>query len=292
MKQMILPIILSLFIFACNSETMDGFLLDDLAGEQLVVTSVASKAIASADYKVKNVSLTTNINEDDRPQEAIQPHQNTSLSVILKNNAKEIKDGIFQSIVLETTEDGELISTNFYTWINDKSGVNIIDVTHYNDDKMAHGNKIGQYYYELWKEKNSFFLSYNDLLLEKDFLQKAENGYMYNSNISIGTTKDDLITILGPPTISDWYHGGTHYVYNDISFILDDSKKVVSISMPGNRIKTTLEEVPIILGAPTSVDHFEKYNAVFYSYELEQYTLSFEAVSENDKVVNIWLNKK
>lgn len=207
-----------------------------------------------------------------------------------ESHTKEIKTGVFQSVYTDTDDDGEIVNIQFRTWLLDKSGKTLIDISSFNDNILAHGTSIGKNYYDLWIELPNFYLSYHDLNLNFDFLNMAKKGKMYTSNVTIGFSKEQLISKVGQPIISDWYHGGTYYFYNDIGFILDDNK-VAAINLPGNRINISLNEVPLILGEPTSKLYFEYDNLMFYTYELENYSLSFEAVNEEKKVENIWLMK-
>ncbi len=295
MKPIIFPFFVIFFIIACSSETLNDLSLNEyqIVQEPLVSSVTTTQTLASTNANAYEGAATKSITDNDKAIETTSDQRLVELTLesINENEVKEIKDGVFQTVVTEMTESEEnIISINFFTWINDKKGINLIDASYFNDDKMAHGKKIGEYYNDLWIDKESFFLSYHDLMLDIAFLETAENGQMYTSNISIGLSKEDLISALGSPIISDWYHGGTYYFYNDIGFILDDKEKVVSINMPGNRVKITLEEVPILLGEPTTIEYFEKENTIFYSYEVGQYTLSFESVSEDENIANIWLN--
>lgn len=218
-------------------------------------------------------------------------NMNISEEIISSEHVKEVADGVFQTVIEEPLVNSIGTSINFYTWSISDDQIKLLDKTMYNDVEQVYGYRIGEFYYQLWKEYPDFYLSFLNLELDSSFLTSAKIGEMVSCNIKLGTSLDELIETLGKPIVTDWYHGGSYYSYNDIAFILDEQMNVIAINMPGNRLKRTLNEVVTVFGAPsvTTIDELD--NTLFYSYEIGNYTLSFEASSEEDLVRNIWLNQ-
>ncbi len=205
---------------------------------------------------------------------------------------KEIKDGVYQGVLVEFTEEGVEPSINFYTWKLTNDHENLLDVIKYNNKASNYGFEMGNFYLHLWEEVDDFFVSYHDVQLSNEFLEAGKLGYMYSSEIPIGASKAQLISIYGEPIVSDWYNGGILYSYNDLFYILDEKETVKAINMSGNRIKTILQDVSASLGPPSHIEYSELTNSYFYSYHLGDYLLLFEADDQTSMVLNIWLEKK
>ncbi|RXI98446.1 DUF4309 domain-containing protein [Anaerobacillus alkaliphilus] len=219
--------------------------------------------------------------------------QLTSIDEIIKSidKVKEIKDGVFQGVLVEFLPHSLEPSIEFYTWLrNDK--IELIDINKFNDEVTTYGFEMGRFYLDLWDRVDDFYVSYHDLELTEEFLVAGKLGKMYTSPITIGTSKDQVIALKGEPIVSDWYNGGILYSYNDIVYIFDENEVVKAVNMPGNRIKSILQEVPTMLGQPSSIHYSELDSILTYSYQLGNYALSFEADQETSSVTTIWLHKK
>lgn len=214
---------------------------------------------------------------------------NSSVTLPAFEKVKKIKDGIFQGVTKEEIDGAD--SINFYTWKNNDPW-EIIDIISYDDIHMSSSLEIGYFYLSLWNEVEDFFLSYHDLHLSPQFLEEAKKGFMIHSKIGIGSTEEQLLSTLGPPHVQDWFHGGLLYVYSDLSYILNDHLQIVAILMPGNRINIPLKEVPTILGSPYTIDYSEKDRSFIYTYEAGSYLLQFEALDEEQNVMDVWLVEK
>ncbi|MCT8137482.1 DUF4309 domain-containing protein [Anaerobacillus sp. CMMVII] len=202
-------------------------------------------------------------------------------------NVKEIKRGIYQGVIEELTETE--YSIQFFTWKKTVDSIELIDTSEFNDQMMNQGIENGQFYLGLWNEIDSFFLSYHDLPLSKEFLDAGMQGHLPTSQIKLGMSSEEVINFLGQPVVTDWYYGGILYSYNDMAYVLDDELNVIAINMPGNRIASLLKDVSKELGKPTSIQYSEIEDIVTYIYELGSFTISFEATQENSKVLAIWL---
>ncbi|QOY34000.1 DUF4309 domain-containing protein [Anaerobacillus isosaccharinicus] len=200
---------------------------------------------------------------------------------------KEIKNGVFQGVFEEVIENQ--ICINFYTWVKENGSIEIIDHTAFNDVHMKHGLEAGHFYLNLWEDIDSFYLSYHDLQLSENFLEVGHLGQMPSSPITIGMSSHEVEASLGPPTVTDWYYGAIYYFYNDIAFLIGEDNRVVAIEMPGNRIKTELQDVQKELGEPTSIQYSELDDTIIYLYEIGEYTIAFEAYKENSNVITITL---
>lgn len=206
------------------------------------------------------------------------------LKLINSNKVKQVGDLTYQTVIEE--ED----NISFYTW-KEVNGVEIefIDIAIFNNQELPNGLRIGKFYYQVWYEKEDFFFSYHDLEFDLTFIDEAKHGRIPTSAVNIGMSNEDVVSMLGEPIVIDWYHGGTYYHYNEQAFIFNDLFDVVAIKMPGNRISALLETVITILGEPSEVIFDELDNTLFYSYKLDNYTLSFETPSNAEQVRNVWL---
>lgn len=216
---------------------------------------------------------TTNVEKPNKP-----------LNFKKSNKVKYLGDFTYQTVIEEND------SISFYTW-EEANGteIKIIDIAVFNNQVLDHGLRIGKSYYQMWHEKEDFYLSYHDLDLNLTFIDEAKHGKIPTSAVNIGMNIEDVVSMLGEPVIKDWYHGGTYYHYNEQAFIFNDLFDVVAIKMPGNKISILLEDVTTILGEPSEIIFDELDNTLFYSYKLDKFTLSFEGKSKVKQVQNVWL---
>ncbi|MFN7251624.1 MAG: hypothetical protein ACK4M9_12635 [Anaerobacillus sp.] len=256
-----------LFLFGCSLADRDE-VVDILEAE---VTSIADI------YLLGTTALSTDI-----------PSEELISKLERIKTVKEIKAGVFQGIV-EVLDNNLMHSIDFYTWAKNSDSIQIIDHTAFNEHNKTDGLETGIFYFQLWNEIDSFYLSYNDLRLTAGFLNSGKLGQLPTSPITIGMSKEQLVETKGPPVVTDWYNGGTLYSYNDIAFIIDQNHNVVAISMPGFRINTILDDIPTQIGQPTDIQYSELANTVSYLYKLENYTIAFEADEESTEVLNILL---
>lgn len=206
---------------------------------------------------------------------------------------KKINENLYQSVSIEPIDHAFEKSINFYTWQQlDNERMKLIDVTNFDNFSQIVGYEIGQFYLNIWEENEAFYVSYKNIDLSDSFLKSASNGKLEGSHISIGTSEKELLVELGNPVMIDWYYGGMYYVYGEIGFIIDDNSSVVAICLPGSRMKTTLEEVELKLGAPTTMTYDEATYLYTYSYDVGNYQLNFEGYEKNIDVMNIWLLEK
>jgi hypothetical protein len=256
-----------MFLFGCSLADRDE-VIDILEAE---VTSIAANYLLG----------TTTALSTDIPSEEL-------ISKLERIKIKEIKAGVFQGII-EVLDNNLMHSIDFYTWTKNSDLIQIIDHTAFNEHNKKDGLETGIFYFQLWNEIESFYLSYHDLRLSADFLNTGKLGQLPTSPITIGMSKEQLVETKGSPVVTDWYNGGILYSYNDIAYIIDQNHNVVAITIPGFRINTILDDIPTQIGQPTDIQYSELANTVSYLYKLENYTIAFEAAEENTEVLNILL---
>ncbi|OIJ10594.1 hypothetical protein BKP37_18865 [Anaerobacillus alkalilacustris] len=277
MKQ-ILFVICWIFLVACgtNQETNLHHLEDEYSRNHNIYISSSSE----------NELVATLLNiSPDNDENLITTSNNNYFTQ--NNLLKEIKEGIFQTIITEK-QDNHVRGISFYTWIENEDEIIILDKVKFTDDVDL---QLGQFYSDIWHENNKFYLSYHDLDVTSSFITEALTGRMVTSPIIIGSSKNEVILKVGEPSMTDWYLGGTYYYYNDMAYLFDEASNVVAINMPGLRINVQISEVIEKLGAPTNKSYSEMENSYYYSYEAGPYLLSFEVFDKDKNITNIWLTK-
>lgn len=209
---------------------------------------------------------------------------NLQLSSILGTDIKVINQKYLQTV--EMKQNKEWI---FTTWEYDQEGKKLHPI----DESILAGDDEGrgEYWYQLWTEKQEFYFPFQNLELTSDFVEKAKLGIPLGSPFPIGTNIAN-IKKSEPYFMEEGFMDGSPYLmYPEISYFYEQSTGIVSaVSIPGERVKTNLNEIKRLFGVPERESNNPNgeglvvYNADKYAVEI--------AFHANGEVQNIYLRKK
>ncbi|MBY0122975.1 hypothetical protein [Bacillus sp. S/N-304-OC-R1] len=235
----------------------------------------------------------------------LQPNENGSSKVYLYT----IKDGELKKI---STEDKmktifgteiKVINQNylqtahlqenkvwkFITWEYNEaqSTINKLDESQLNEKEISEGED----WYQKWSEQKEFYYPFHNIELSSDIVEKAKHGIPLGSPYPIGTNIAN-IKKSEPNFMEEGFIKETPYLmYPEITYYYEKSTgTVTAVSIPGERVKTTIENVKQLLGKPDREEKTSEgetqsvYNADKYIVEI----LS----GESGKVSTIYLAKK
>ncbi|MEH7524927.1 hypothetical protein V7149_16850 [Bacillus sp. JJ1503] len=150
---------------------------------------------------------------------------------------------------------------------------------------------LSEQWYKRWSEKRELYYPFHNIELSHDMVEKAKQGIPLGSPYPIGTNIAN-IKKSEPNFMEEGIMEGTPYLmYPEITYFYDSATgSVTAVSIPGERVKTTLEEIKKLLGDPEQegINADKEIRAV---YNADKYVV--EVLSdENGMVKNIYLSKK
>lgn len=196
------------------------------------------------------------------------------------SDVKIINETIFQTIYIATDQS----KWGFQTWQLkvENAELQLIEDTQYSTSDSPLRSQMGRYYLRKWKENEDFFFNYQDdpfsISMIDPFVQ------------TLGIRKQELIDIVGSPSLVESISGGEFYIYNDHAYIIDTlSQEIQAVVIPGSRINMKINSVTTLLGQPDDINLNEQYGSYFYTYQSGDYSLSFETSVTDETILNVWI---
>lgn len=235
----------------------------------------------------------------------LQPRENGDSKVYLYG----IKDGELKKIStenqLETISGTEIKVINqkylqtahmqenkvwkFITWeYNEKQlTINKIDESQLDEKEIAEGEN----WYQRWSEQKEFYYPFHNIELNSDIVEKAKHGIPLGSPYPIGTNITN-IKKSEPNFMEEGFMKETPYLmYPEITYFYEKTTGIVTaVSIPGERVKTTIDGVKQLLGKPDLEEQTSdgKTRSV---YSADKYNVEILS-GEGGKVSSIYLAKK
>lgn len=174
----------------------------------------------------------------------------------------------------------------FATWGFDKEAM----VLYKHDETLVEGQE-GEKWYKLWSEKSEYFFPFLNIELTSEVLEKAKQGIPLGSPYPIGTSISN-IKKSNPHYIEEGRDGnGVPYVsYPEITYYFEEATGIVNaVSIPGERLKTTLTNVKKLFGLPEQ--EMDKNDGKLAVYLADKYSIEILTDKEG-KVEQMFLRKK
>ncbi|WP_313799869.1 DUF4309 domain-containing protein [Cytobacillus sp.] len=207
--------------------------------------------------------------------------QSESILPIVGTKVKAVNQKFIQTAHLVGGEDWI-----FTTWGFDKEAMVL-----YKHDETQVEEQEGEKWYKLWNEKSEYFFPFLNIELTSEVLEKAKQGIPLGSPYPIGTS------------ISNIKKSNPHYIdegrdaidvpyvsYPEITYYFEEATGIVNaVSIPGERLKTTLTNVKKLFGTPQQeIDKGEGKLAVYLA---DKYSIEILTDKEG-KVKQMFLRKK
>ncbi|WNS76353.1 hypothetical protein RRV45_04910 [Bacillus sp. DTU_2020_1000418_1_SI_GHA_SEK_038] len=155
----------------------------------------------------------------------------------------------------------------------------------------ATSRNVSEHWYKRWSEKKELYYPFHNIELSHDMVEKAKQGIPLGSPYPIGTNIAN-IKKSEPNFMEEGLTEGTPYLmYPEITYYYEQATgTVTAVSFPGERVKTTMDEIKKLLGNPEQ----EEINAdkeILAVYNADKYVVKVLS-SEDGKVKTIYLSKK
>ncbi|MBP2241893.1 hypothetical protein J2Z40_002466 [Cytobacillus eiseniae] len=201
---------------------------------------------------------------------------NEQILPIIGKEIKAINQKFIQSVHLYGEKEWM-----FTTWKFDKESMTFIK----HDETVVKGNE-GENWFNLWNEKKEYFFPFQNLELSSDVIDKAKQGIPLGSPYPIGTNIANI-----KKSDSKFLEEGTTYVmYPDITYYFDDATGIVNaVSIPGERMKTNLENIKKLFGEPAEEVNGKDGKRVIY--QADKYRVEL-MINPDESVESIYLRKK
>ncbi|KOP71104.1 hypothetical protein ACFFHH_04120 [Cytobacillus solani] len=207
--------------------------------------------------------------------------QNESILPIVGTKVKAINQKFIQTAHLVDGEDWI-----YTTWGFDKESMILFK----HDETLVEGQE-GEKWYKLWSEKSEYFFPFLNIELTSEVLEKAKQGIPLGSPYPIGTSISNIKK--SDPHYFDEgidVDGIPYVLYPEITYYFEEATGIVNaVSIPGERLKTTLTNVKKMFGTPDQ--EMKKNEGELAVYLAENY--SIEILTDKDgKVERMYLRKK
>lgn len=163
------------------------------------------------------------------------------LEPILGTEIKTINQKFIQTAHLNGENEWE-----FTTW-----GFGKESMTLFKQDETKLEGQDGKDWYNLWSEKKEHYFPFLNLELSSEVIEKAKQGIPLGSPYPIGTNISN-IKKSNPHYLEEGVNGEVHFVtYPEMTYYFDGTTGIVNaVSIPGERMKTTLANVKKLFGNP------------------------------------------
>ncbi|GKU84425.1 YjgB family protein [Niallia sp. NCCP-28] len=140
-----------------------------------------------------------------------------------------------------------------------------------------------------WLQVEEYYYPYKNVQDISNIISKAEQGMLIGSQYPIGTNMD-VIKKSNPNYIKEEKQKDTVTVtYPEVTYYYNEKEKQVkAISIPGIRLKTTLQDLEVKFGQPKSYRKNKEITAV---YEAGKYELHF-VITDSQEIESIQLMKR
>ncbi|ARK31192.1 DUF4309 domain-containing protein [Halalkalibacter krulwichiae] len=129
--------------------------------------------------------------------------------------------------------------------------------------------------------------------LSFSWIEKGYDGVFIPTNTKLGETEEDIRESFGVPITTGSYEGGIFLEYSQATFFINpETKKSVAIASDISDERITFKDLKRLLGTPDSIDYNEMDDFWMYVYDLDEYELVFESVSEQSELSFVWLKSK
>ncbi|WP_082153796.1 DUF4309 domain-containing protein [Bacillus sp. LL01] len=124
------------------------------------------------------------------------------------------------------------------------------------------------------------------------WIEKGFNGVFAPSDQAIGKSQAEVVAQLGEPNEKGSYEGGHFYAYDRTTYIFSKKDDLLeAITMDISDYKVSADEMKRALGTPDRSEIDELSGYWTYHYELDDYTLYFEAQDEGSSLEFVWFMK-
>ncbi|PWW25554.1 hypothetical protein DFO73_113154 [Cytobacillus oceanisediminis] len=141
-------------------------------------------------------------------------------------------------------------------------------------DREELGSENNASWMNKWIEDEAFYYPFKNLELSSDVIEKAKQGIPLGSPYPIGTNISE-IKKSEPDFIKEGFEDESPYVmYPDITYYYEsETRNVTAISIPGQRMRTTIDEIKTLFGNPAEVKDDPNTGGTLSVYTADKYAI-------------------
>ncbi|WP_282173163.1 hypothetical protein [Cytobacillus firmus] len=127
---------------------------------------------------------------------------------------------------------------------------------------------------DLWLKKEALYYPFKNLALSGDAIEKAKQGIPLGSPFPIGTNISE-IKKSDPNFVEEGFEGGSPFVmYPEITYYYErETGNVTAISIPGQRVRTSMDEITAMFGTPAEVREEKLSGETISTYPADKYSI-------------------
>lgn len=175
----------------------------------------------------------------------------------------------------------------FSTWLFNED---TLSLTLHDREELESGNNNASWMNQ-WIEDEAYYYPFKNLELSSDVIEKAKQGIPLGSPYPIGTNITEIIKS-EPDFIKRDPEDDNPYVrYPDITYYYErETGNVTAISIPGQRMRTTIDEIKTLFGNPAEVVDEPNSGGTISVYTADKYSIEVFS-DEEGQVSKIYLTK-
>ena len=179
----------------------------------------------------------------------------------------------------------------FATWDFDKEEMKLVKLDESIGNMRNSKDDNGDYWYSLWSEKKENYFPFLNLELNSEVIEKAKQGIPLGTPYPIGTNISNIKTA-DPHYMEEGFFKGTPFVmYPEITYFYNQTSGIVTaVSIPGERVKTTRDEIIRLFGNPVREEAVESKVEKKLVYLADKYVIEV-FVDIEGKVTSLNLRK-
>ena len=126
----------------------------------------------------------------------------------------------------------------------------------------------------LWLKKEALYYPFKNLALSGDAIEKAKQGIPLGSPFPIGTNISE-IKKSDPNFVEEGFEAGSPVVmYPEITYYFErETGNVTAISIPGQRVRTSMDEITAMFGTPAEVKEEKLSGETISIYPADKYSI-------------------
>ncbi|MEK3855910.1 hypothetical protein [Cytobacillus sp. FSL H8-0458] len=126
----------------------------------------------------------------------------------------------------------------------------------------------------LWLKKEALYYPFKNLALSGDAIEKAKQGIPLGSPFPIGTNISE-IKKSDPNFVEEGFKDGSPFVmYPEITYYFErETGNVTAISIPGQRVRTSMDEITAMFGTPAEVREEKLSGETISTYPADKYSI-------------------
>lgn len=192
---------------------------------------------------------------------------------------------------LQTAHFSNIEGWKFSTWQYDRDAMKLIKSDESIVNKEDSEEINGDDWYQLWSEKKENYFPFFNLELNSDVIEKAKQGIPLGTPYPIGTNISNIKTA-EPHYLEEGVFKGIPFVmYPEITYFYNQLSGIVTaVSIPGERIKTTSDEIIRLFGNPFKEEETEKQGERKLVYFADKYSIEV-FIDREGKVLRLNLQK-